>query len=651
MVRWSLRVKILVASLLVYPLVLGGFTLLAARFTRDAMERTFAADVEARLKLLEELTTLHDESLARSAAAILEILRAQFPAGITVAPGRTLRVGDVDAPVLLSGETVLDLDTAAVDRVSSRGTVATVFARTGEDFVRITTSLRKQDGTRAVGTLLGRDHPGYAALVAGREYAGRAILFGREYATRYAPVVERGALVGVLFVGVDVSEILATLRERLGRIRLGEGGYFFVVDAAAGEGRGRLLVHPARAGDRLDDLVGTAAAQVLGAPSGRANVAWKDAARAAPSDKLTVWFTLPGREWVVGAAIDQDELGAQGRALARLLLIGSALVVALLVVAVHSLADRNILRPLRAAVAFAEAVAAGDLTREPPSRSGDEMGALSSALGEMAGRLREVVGSIRASADGVASAGAALSAATRQGAAGAAAHASAADAAAATVEEMSASIRLNADGARETEQIVRATADGARASGESVARAVAAIQDISQRTEIIEEIAHQTNLLALNAAIEAARSGEHGRGFSVVATEVRKLAERSKAAAQEIAHLSENSIGVANRAGESLRKLVPDVERTASLAQDIALATREQASGAEQMNQSIQELQRGVQASAAAAEELAGTADELARSADDLRRSVAFFHVGDGTAHAPAPRGAGGGAARALLPR
>ncbi len=643
MIRWSLRVKVLVASLIVYPLVLGGFTLLAARFTRGAMERTFAADVESRLELLEELTTLHDESLARSAAAILEIFRAQFPAGITAAPGRTLRVGDVDAPVLLSGDTVLDLDSAAVDRVSSRGTVATVFARAGDDFVRITTSLRKQDGTRAVGTLLGKGHPGYAALVAGREYGGRAILFGREYATRYAPILERGALIGVLFVGLDVSENLAALRERLGGIRVGEGGYFFVVDAAAGEGRGRLLVHPRRAGDRLGDL-GAAAAQVLDAPSGRANVAWVDAPGAAPRDKLTVWFSLPGREWVVGAAIDQDELGAQGRILARRLLLGSAMVVLLLVVAVHALADRNILRPLRAAVAFAEAVAAGDLTREPPSRSGDEMGALSSALGEMARRLREVVGSIRASADGVANAGAALSAATRQSAAGAAAHASAAETAAATVEEISASIRLNADGARETEQIVRATADGARASGESVSRAVAAIQDISQRTDIIEELAHQTNLLALNAAIEAARSGEHGRGFSVVAVEVRKLAERSKAAAQEIAHLSESTIGVANRAGDSLRKLVPDVERTASLAQDIAVATREQATGAEQMNQSIQELQRGVQASAAAAEELAGTADELARSADDLRRSVAFFHTGDGTAPvatrdaSPAPR-------------
>jgi methyl-accepting chemotaxis protein len=153
------------------------------------------------------------------------------------------------------------------------------------------------------------------------------------------------------------------------------------------------------------------------------------------------------------------------------------------------------------------------------------------------------------------------------------------------------------------------------------------MKNIASRITIIEEIARQTNLLALNAAIEAARAGEHGKGFAVVAAEVRKLAERSQVAAAEISHLSNSSVGVAESAGAMLTKLVPDIQKTAELVQEISAASKEQAGGADQINSSIQQLNNVVQMNAGSAEEMASTAEELSAQAAQLQESILFFTV------------------------
>ncbi len=199
-----------------------------------------------------------------------------------------------------------------------------------------------------------------------------------------------------------------------------------------------------------------------------------------------------------------------------------------------------------------------------------------------------------------------------------------------SMEEMSANIRQSADNAGQTEQIAQKAANDAEESGKSVTEAVVAMKAIAEKISIIEEIARQTNLLALNAAIEAARAGEHGKGFAVVAAEVRKLAERSQKAAGEIGDLSGSTVVIAEQAGEKLLKLVPDIQKTAELVQEISVASREQDVGSEEINKAIQQLDQTVQQSAASAEELAASAGELTGQAEAQRKTMSFFILDEG---------------------
>jgi methyl-accepting chemotaxis protein len=301
---------------------------------------------------------------------------------------------------------------------------------------------------------------------------------------------------------------------------------------------------------------------------------------------------------------------------------------------------RSITRPLDKGVTFAHLIAEGDLSKQLEVDQDDEVGRLAGALNAMVERLRGVVDGVKISAGSVASGSQQLSAGAEAVSRHASEQAASAEEASSAVEEMSATIKHNADNARQTEKIALRSASDARASGDAVADSVRAMKQIADKISIIEEIARQTNLLALNAAIEAARAGEHGKGFAVVAAEVRKLAERSRTAAAEIGQLSGSSVEVAERAGAMLEKLVPDIQKTAELVQEISAASKEQTSGADQINSAILQLNQVIQQNAGAAEEMTSTAEELSSQADHLREMTDYFKL-DGRAHG-APRLASG---------
>ena len=288
---------------------------------------------------------------------------------------------------------------------------------------------------------------------------------------------------------------------------------------------------------------------------------------------------------------------------------------------------RAITKPIFLGVKFAETVADGDLTKTLDITQKDEIGQLASALNTMVDKLKEVVASVQSASDNVASGSQELSASSEEMSQGATEQAAAAEEASSSMEQMAANIRQNADNAMQTEKIAIKSADDAKAGGEAVAKTLSAMREIAGKISIIEEIAGQTNLLALNAAIEAARAGEHGKGFAVVAAEVRKLAERSQHAAAEISELSGSSVQVAEQAGEMLAKMVPDIQRTAELVQEISAASKEQDTGAEQVNRAIMQLDQVIQQNASASEEMASTSEELSSQAEQLQDIMAFFKV------------------------
>jgi len=276
----------------------------------------------------------------------------------------------------------------------------------------------------------------------------------------------------------------------------------------------------------------------------------------------------------------------------------------------------------------AEQIADGNLTVAVKERS--EQDKLMQALKLMIEKLIEVVTNVQGGAGQVATGSQEMSAKAEQISQGASEQAASAEEVSSSMEQMTSNIMQNADNAQQTEKIAVKSAEDAREGGSAVAETVTAMKEIANKISIIEEIARQTNMLALNAAIEAARAGEHGKGFAVVAAEVRRLAERSQTAAGEINRLSASSVQIAEKAGEMLSRIVPAIQKTADLVQEINAASNEQKNGADQINKAIQQLDQVIQQNAAASEEMASTCDELRSQGDQLQTVVAFFRTDDG---------------------
>ena len=284
---------------------------------------------------------------------------------------------------------------------------------------------------------------------------------------------------------------------------------------------------------------------------------------------------------------------------------------------------------LSQAVSVADRMATGDLTVDIPVMKRDEIGHLLITMQNMIGKIRDVVTAVKSSSDNVSAESQRVLASSGQLAHGANKQASVAEDVSTSLEEMAANSRQNADNAQQTEKIALQVAGDAADGGKSVSLTVSAMKEIAGKISIIEEIARQTNLLALNAAIEAARAGNQGRGFAVVAAEVRKLAERSQQAAIDIREVSASSIEVAERAGGILTKIVPDIQKTAELVQEITAASKEQNLGAASIGAAMQQLDHLIQQNTGASEQMASTSEELASQAQQLQDAIAFFKVGE----------------------
>jgi methyl-accepting chemotaxis protein len=287
----------------------------------------------------------------------------------------------------------------------------------------------------------------------------------------------------------------------------------------------------------------------------------------------------------------------------------------------------SVTRSISQAKAAIKSVAEGDLSIDIVNSSQDEIGELLDHLRNMVEKLKEVLTFVSTASDHIFSASTQMSATSQQMSQGSQEQAASAEQISSSMEEMVSNIQQNTDNAQQTEKTALKAAGDIQEGSKAVNQTVDSMKKIAEKISIIGEIARQTNLLALNAAVEAARAGDQGKGFAVVAAEVRKLAERSQAAASEINELSGSSVAIADKSGKLLDQIVPNIQSTAKLVQEISAASLEQNSGAEQVNNAVQQFNQVIQQNASASEEMATGAEELASQAEHLLEAISFFKI------------------------
>lgn len=275
------------------------------------------------------------------------------------------------------------------------------------------------------------------------------------------------------------------------------------------------------------------------------------------------------------------------------------------------------------------AISEGDLTQQYSIESKGELKKMGDNLNKTILTLKDLIGKVIANTSNIAAASVEMSSSAQQLSEGATNQASSVEEISSSMEEMTANIQQNTSNSKQTEKIASKASGEILDSKESVLATENSMKLIATKISIIGEISRQTNLLALNAAVEAARAGEHGRGFAVVAAEVRKLAERSQLAATEIDEVSAKSVYVAQKSGQMLNDVAPNIQKTADLVQEITASSVEQSAGSEQINSAIQVLNNVVQENAATAEEMAAGSEELNAQAESLQEAISFFNIGE----------------------
>lgn len=518
--------------------------------------------------------------------------------------------------MLLNGKQIQN-DTAIVDAIKRMGVEsATVFQKFPEGFIRIATNVIGKDGKRAIGTFINNESPVVKTIEKGDRYIGRAWVVDKWRITAYEPIYSNGEIIGILYVGEPEIDY-ATLEEYFKTKRFYGSGYPYIIDA-----NGVAICHPTANGVSIADK--DFFKQMVADKEGVITYIWEG------REKTQYYKYNPNIDGYISVGWYTDEYNRVFATL-KLIIVSVTMLALLIVITVLFFIVRGVVKGINKGLEFAKQIAQGNLVAQIDADRNDEIGQLAQTLKHMALMLQDVVKSVISVSQSISSSALQMSTSSQQVSSGANTQATSTEEVSASVEEMDSAIKQNTENARIAELDCQKSSQEVVKGATAVEQTADAMKRITDKVSIITDIAFQTNLLALNAAVEAARAGDQGRGFAVVAAEVRKLAERSQKAAGEIVSITGSSVEIAEKSSKLFAGLVPDIQRTTSLVQEIAAASTEMATSSLQINNAIQQLNDVTQENAASAEEMASTAEQLSSYALELVELTAFFYIGNQT--------------------
>ncbi|MDO8464188.1 MAG: methyl-accepting chemotaxis protein [Gallionella sp.] len=556
--------------------------------------------------------------------------------------GNPVEVEGKTAPDLIFGNQPQAHRFELVDGVtSSQGGTATLFSKTGEDFVRISTNVKKSDGKRAIGTLLDPSGKAIKAIREGKAFYGQVDILGNPFLTGYEPMLDgQKNTAGIWYVGYKID--MQALQQSISKSRILGGGFIALLD-----NKGKARFHSENV--TPETVLGVAGGSIQG---------WE-----VKRETFTPW----GFEII--AAYPKDEVSSAVKNAVFVVVAIGVVLGGILMGLLFWLSRSLVINPLNEAVAAAGKIANGDLSNLVSTRREDEIGTLLNALGHMQGSLRQMISNITSNAQRIAELSTSLSATSKDVANQSGQQSEAAASAAAVVEELTTSIERMAKNARDSFTLAQEAGEIAKRGAGIVSQASAEMGNIAESVNqssqrilslgehsanistiagVIKDIADQTNLLALNAAIEAARAGEQGRGFAVVADEVRKLAERTAKSTDEITTMIgaiqsetkraveimhqgqqrvDTGVAMAGEAGVAMGEISSGSERVVDAVNSISAALQQQSASSGLIASNVEKIATMSEQNAIAIQDVANASAQLRESASSLQAAVAQFRV------------------------